>query len=134
MKTFTIGVMAIALASACSSSKTGSAVEQTGTDTKAFSIFPPQVFSGFDGTNTYKAPMISVNASAAVTWSIADPSVASLAPEGANLSITTMKAGDTTITAKSGDKTSTIPLKVYAYTADQYNAGKMRYMTPADAD
>lgn len=104
--------------------------------TSALEIFPPQIYTGFDGTRTYKAPAIAVNASSATTWTIGDPSIASLAPEdnGEHVMVTALKAGETTITAKSGSQSSTAQLKVYAYTGDQWQSGSARYTNSSDAN
>ena len=69
-----------------------------------------------------------------VTWKVGDDTLAKLTPssDGGELMIEAKKAGDTTITATSGGKTVTAPLKIYAYTAAQYTAGQTRYMKGPD--
>jgi hypothetical protein len=129
MKRFGL-VLVLAGFSGCSSDS-----DKTANNTSALEVFPPHVYTGFDGTRTYKAPAIVVNASGATTWTIADPTIASLAPEenGEHLMVTALKAGETTITAKSGTQTATASLKVYAYTNEQWQSGSMRYTSSADA-
>ncbi|HEX2660341.1 MAG TPA: Ig-like domain-containing protein [Polyangia bacterium] len=110
----------------------GSSGKSGGNDT--FSIFPPNIYTGYDGTNVFKAPIIAHAAPGAVTWTVADPSLVTLTPssDGAELMIEAKKAGETTVTAMSGGKTVTAPLKIYAYTADQHTAGVKRYTTAVD--
>ena len=103
----------------------------------AIQVFPPKIYSGFDGTNSYQAPIIAHNAASKVTWTISDESIASLMPSGAkgeNLMLTMKKAGSATITATAGGKTSTGTLSVTAYTSAQREAGAHRYTTAPDAD
>jgi hypothetical protein len=97
-------------------------------------IFPPEIFTGTDGVHTFKAPVISVHSSGAVTWTIADPSIAQIMPAAENVMIVATKAGDTTITATSGGATATAPLHIVSYTELQYSDGEKRYMTGPDAD
>lgn len=99
-----------------------------------FEIFPPEIFTGTDGMHTFKAPIITVNSSGAVTWTIADPSVAQLMADGENAMLVASKSGDTMVTATSGGKSSTAALHVVSYTAAQYADGEKRYMMGPDAD
>lgn len=95
-----------------------------------FSVFPTRVFSGHDGKNTYRAPITAENATSEVEWTISDPTIADLAPDGDNnrdVMVITKKAGNATITAKHGSTTKTIPLRVYAYEATQWEAGRTIY-------
>src|SRR5262245_45275968 len=72
-----------------------------------FEIFPPEIFSGTDGVHSFKAPIITVHNPGPVMWTIADPSIAQIAPQDAeniHLMVTVSKPGSTTITAKSGDQ------------------------------
>ena len=98
-------------------------------------INPPKIFTGFDGTNTYKAPVVSTPASGA-EWSIGDPSLADIAPDGdgTQLMITTKKAGTTTITVKAGGQTATAELIIAAYTTEQHDVGERRYMEGGGGD
>jgi hypothetical protein len=99
-----------------------------------FVIFPGEVFTGTDGSHAFKAPVVTLNASGRVTWMIADPDVAQLAPEAENVMITAKKPGDTVITAKNGNKTSTAQVHVVSYTTRQYEDGMNRYLSGVDAD
>ncbi|HKU45079.1 MAG TPA: hypothetical protein VJR89_43265 [Polyangiales bacterium] len=70
-------------------------------------------------------------------WTIADPSIAQIAPQDADnkhLMVTVSKPGMTTITATSGGQTSTVPLTVVSYTAEQYTDGEKRYMMGPNTD
>ncbi|HKP62068.1 MAG TPA: hypothetical protein VJV78_35295 [Polyangiales bacterium] len=98
-------------------------------------IFPPEIFSGTDGTHTFKAPVIAVNYDEPVKWTIADPSIAQLAPADADnehCMITVLKTGETSVTATSGAATFTAKLHVVPYTAQEYSDGEKRYMMGAD--
>lgn len=102
-----------------------------------FEVFPPKVWSGFDGMHTYKAPIIAVNTSGEVSWSIQDPSIATITPDpqdSSELLIVTKASGETMITATSGGQSMTVPLVVIAYTQAQYAAGEARYNTAANDD
>lgn len=98
-----------------------------------FEIFPPEIFTGTDGVHTFKAPVSTVNGSS-VSWTIADPSVARLEPDGENAMIVAVKPGDTMVVATSGGETSTAALHIVSYTAQQYSDGEKRYMMGPDAD
>src|SRR5262245_54796773 len=43
-----------------------------------FTIFPDKIWTGFDGANTYRAPIIAVSNKGEVKWTIDDPSIATL--------------------------------------------------------
>ena len=98
-------------------------------------VYPPKIYSGFDGTNSYQAPIIAHAASGKVSWTIDDESVATLTPSGANnenLMLKMKKAGNATITASAGGKTSKATLSVTSYTSAQREAGAQRYTTAPD--
>jgi len=106
-----------------------------------FTIFPEKIWTGFDGTNTYRAPVIAVSNKGEVKWTIDDPSIATLdtssadpkaAPGGVNLMITATKAGTTMIHATDGKTTKDAVLQVIAYPAAQWEAGKNRYAMGPD--
>jgi Bacterial Ig-like domain (group 2) len=108
---------------------------------KEFSVFPEKIWTGFDGTNSYKAPVIAVSNKGEVKWTIDDPSIATLDPNsadpkaaagGVNLMITATKAGTTMIHATDGTTMKSIALEVVAYPAAQWEAGKARYMMGPD--
>lgn len=100
----------------------------------ALMVFPPKVYTGFDGSDSYRAPVIVYPPqTGTVTWKVADPTIASVTMDGANATITSLKAGDTMITVSAGGKTASAPLHVYAYTKQQYSAGEKRYTTDLDA-
>jgi hypothetical protein len=134
-------LMGIALLSAftgCSSDTGGETSAETGKKGSGkLEIFPPQVFSGTDGVHTFKAPIIVINNSGPVMWTIADPTIAQIAPADADnqhLMITMLKSGNTTITAMNGGQTSTVPLNVRSYTAQEYGDGEKRYMMGPNMD
>ena len=99
-------------------------------------IFPSKIFIGFDGTNMYKAPIIAVSNKKAVTWTIDDPTVASLdtaskdppaEADGINLMLSALKAGNTKLHATDGTQQAEATVTVLTYTKTQYDAGKARY-------
>jgi hypothetical protein len=91
-------------------------------------IIPATVYTGFDGTDAFKAPVISVGGQN-VKWTLSDPGAATLEPsaDGSQLMIVTKKAGSFTLTATAGGKTATAKLSVTAYTNAQHAAGAKRY-------
>jgi hypothetical protein len=106
-----------------------------------FTIFPEKIWAGFDGTNVYRAPIIAVSNKGAVTWTIEDPTIASLdtnsvdpkaEPGGVNLMITALKPGTTVIHATDGAVTKDATLEVIAYPIAQWEAGKNRYAMGPD--
>jgi hypothetical protein len=99
-----------------------------------FKIFPPEIFTGTDGVHTFKAPIITVNSAGAVTWTVADPSIAQITPDGENAMVVATKAGDTKVTAMSGGKSSEVTLHVVSYTPEQYAEGEKRYTMTLNAD
>jgi hypothetical protein len=103
-----------------------------------FTVFPAKLWSGFDGTNTYKSPVIAVVNSGNVTWTIDDPSLASIDTQskdpvakgdGTEIVLTSLKAGTTKIHAKdSAGHTSEATITINTYPVAQFDAGKARYM------
>jgi hypothetical protein len=98
------------------------------------SINPPVIFTGYDGVNTYKAPVIAEGGKS-VTWSISDESLAALTP-GADgeLMITAKKAGEGVITLTAGGKSVTADLRIAAYTPEENAVGKQRYTNSQEGD
>lgn len=104
-------------------------------------IFPNQIWTGYDGMNTYRAPIIVVANKGNVTWTIDDPSIATLdtsstdpkaQPGGVNLMIVASKPGKTMIHATDGTSTADAVLEVIEYPYAQWEAGKKRYETGPD--
>jgi hypothetical protein len=115
---------------ACGDSGSGKKVE--------FSIFPPKVYTGFDGMHTYKAPVIAVSeenepiTTGGVTWSLSDPSMGDLATDAQGVMITAKKAGDTTLIASYMGKQAMASLHIYMYTPAAYAEGEQRYKNAVD--
>jgi hypothetical protein len=104
-------------------------------------LFPDNIHTGFDGTNTYKVPVSTSLVGAGVTWGSDDPSIVSIVsvpvdPQAASFisgaMITTKKAGTTKVFATQGTKREEANVTVTAYTLDQFNLGKTRYTTGGD--
>jgi hypothetical protein len=104
-------------------------------------LFPPQAYSGFDGTHSFKVPFVT-SLAGALTWTASDPTIATVtaidpakvptavAQPGLQWAmVTTTKAGTVTIKITNGTLQLSAKLTVTAYTTDQYNAGQTRYMT-----
>jgi hypothetical protein len=138
VKTGSLFGIALSLAAtACASADTGSAHEHETAELPAtLTIFPSKIYIGFDGTNVYKAPIIAVSNKKAVTWTIDDPTVASLdtaskdpaaEADGINLMLTALKAGNTKLHATDGTQQAEATITVLTYTKAQYDAGKARY-------
>jgi hypothetical protein len=86
------------------------------------------MYSGFDGTHTYQVPsFVSGVDPGSVTWGSSDPTMVDLQPYITGIMITTKKAGDVTIVAKSGGMCGTAPLHITQFTVDDWNAGNARY-------
>jgi len=105
-------------------------------------IGPTTIYTGFDGTNTYKAPIIAMTSAASawtggkVTWTFGDPSLVAAAPNdtGTQVMLTTKKAGMTTVTASADGQTATAQLVITAYTTAQHTAGMDRYTKSQGSD
>lgn len=113
------------------------------TPTYDVGLFPKVAHSGFNSKAAFKV-MFATSATDP-QWSISDPSIATFVPsaapkiEGTNVNdlrfilVTTTKAGEATITMRSGTTVLTAQLQVKAYTDEQLTVGKARYET-ASAD
>lgn len=150
-----VGICVGALAAGCSSAPpagdtSADDVTTAASSLEGFESFHPQgkaktYYTGFDGTNDYVAP-IAFFGDTPPTVTFGDPSVAEL--KGKPLTITkamletlpdeldgklqlllvrSKKAGQTTITAKSGTITQEATLKVTGYTDADVAVGQKRY-------
>jgi mono/diheme cytochrome c family protein len=106
-------------------------------DPKNFQIFPPAVYAGFDGVNTYSIPIQVFKNSGAVTVTVDDMSMVSLVKmnsDSTQLTYKALKAGSTMFHATAGGMTVSAPLTVTMYTPEQNATGKSRYTTGPDKD
>jgi hypothetical protein len=120
-----------------SDSETSGAAEEDSPPPKNFQIFPPNLYSGFDGTNTYKVPFSVFKNEGPVTLTIDDMSLVSIEAknnDGTQVMLKTLKAGTTMVHATAGGKTVSAPLSIAMYTPEQNAVGKKRYTNAADAD
>jgi hypothetical protein len=86
------------------------------------------MYSGFDGVHTYQVPAFVGGVDpASLTWGSSDPTMVSFQPYVSGIMITTMKAGDVTIVARTSSACGTAPLHITQFTADDWNAGNARY-------
>lgn len=119
---------------------TGGSTGGTGggnTCTSGFPIIFSPVYSAFDGTNTYKVPVIAYGITGEVKWTSSDPDAVYFDPgkvefgdagaPGAAAMITTRKVGEFTITASSGTSCGTTKLTVTQATAEERERGSNRY-------
>lgn len=104
----------------------------------ALEMSPGTMYSGTDGTHTFRVPFAVYNGGDDLEVTVADPSVADIAPakltaaqsdEGAYYILTVKKAGTTEIVAKSGALTTSGSLTVAEYGPALYAAGAQRYTT-----
>ncbi|MCX6130333.1 MAG: Ig-like domain-containing protein [Proteobacteria bacterium] len=107
--------------------------DATGKGSKAedLSIFPPKLITGFDGTHSFQAPARATGGTLSkVSWSLSDPSLASLqANADGTVMITSKKAGSAQLTATDGTHKSSVTLTINSYTTAAYTAGETRYKT-----
>lgn len=115
----------------------------TAGSTPDLQLLPRALYSGFDGANTFQAPIAVYGAGDDVTVTAADPTVVDIAPtalkdprgdQGRWFMLTMKKAGATDITASSGGVTVSVPLTVAAYASGRYAVGKARYENAAGAE
>ncbi len=86
------------------------------------------MYSGFDGVHSYKVPSFVEGVDpASVTWGSSDPTMVDIQPYVTGIMITTKKAGDVTIVARSGSMCGSAPLHITQFAADDWNAGNARY-------
>lgn len=134
-------VSSVALAIITSSAACSTLTDDVETPTYDVGLFPKIAHSGFNPKATFK--VMFATSAPDPTWSISDPSIATFAPsappkiEGTNVNdlrfilVTTTKAGEATITMRSGTTVLTAQLQVKAYTDEQLAAGKARYEAPS---
>lgn len=132
--------IALGLFVGCGGSSTDSksgGVEIDHGEPKNFQIFPPELYAGYDGTNTYSIPLQIFKNEGPVTVTVDDMSLVSVVKmNGDNTQITykAMKDGQTMVHATAGGKTVSAPLTIYKYTTEQNAAGKKRYTAGPDKD
>lgn len=132
-----LAVAALGLAVAC-------APDVDSTPVYDYGLFPGVAHSGFNTTATFK--VMFATSAPNPTWTVDDPSIATIAPsdapilkgvntKGLSFALATMtKAGTTTVTMTAGSTVLTSDLEVKAYTNDELAVGKTRYEqgTPGD--
>lgn len=126
--------VAAVLVAACAVACTG---EVDTTPTYQFGLFPNVAHSGFNSTATFKV-MFATGATSP-TWSVGDPTIATIAPSAAPTIqgvkttglkfavVTILKDGQTTVSVKQGSTTLTSQLIIKAYTDADLAVGKARY-------
>ncbi|HWL88447.1 MAG TPA: hypothetical protein VNO21_21740 [Polyangiaceae bacterium] len=146
----TLAVAAAMLACACSSSdpsqsgsdglgKDGDAgtAPDTSGSVPDFLVKPSAVYSGYDGTHTFRIPIAVYGAGSDLNVTLADPSAVSVEPaalvntsgdDGKWYMLTVKQPGQTSLTATSGGHTGQISINVVSYASDRYGVGQQRYM------
>jgi hypothetical protein len=64
---------------------------------------------------------------ASITWGSSDPTMVDMQPYVTGIMITTKKAGDVTIVARTASACGSAPLHITQFTADDWNTGNNRY-------
>ena len=136
-------VIALALASGlflgCGSktaTETGGVEVEHG-EPKNFQIFPPSLYSGFDGVNTYSIPLQVFKNAGPVTVTVDDMSLVSvvkMSSDNTKITYKAEKAGTTMVHAMAGGQTVSAPLTIAMYTPELNAAGKKRYTMGPDKD
>lgn len=80
-------------------------------------LFPDELHTGFDGSATFRAPAVVLDADGPVAWSLSDPSVASLEVDGDEVVVVSKNTGTATLTAEVGGEVLTTELYVALYDA-----------------
>ena len=106
-------------------------------DAKLYGLFPTTAHSGHNSQRSFR--VLFATSAPNPQWSVGDASIASIAPAAApkgtekgvrdlSYALATMtKAGETTVTVRSGDIVLASRLVVKAYSDDDVAAGKARY-------
>jgi|tagenome__1003787_1003787.scaffolds.fasta_scaffold20860902_2 hypothetical protein len=121
-----------ALAPACQGDESSG-----GSTAVGWKIVPRRMYSAFDGTHSFKVPMLALNVFG-VKWSISDPSLAHIdayddsdtAP-GSEAMVLARTAGTTTISATAGRQEASSVLTVTAVTPQLWEIGRRRYVEGA---
>lgn len=128
-------VLAAALGAACSIGSD----DVDGDTNYAHGLFPSVAHSGHNAGGSFR--VLFATSAPNPQWSVGDSSIATIAPAGApkgtekgvrdlSYALATMtKAGETTVTVRSGATTLTSKLVVKAYSDADVGAGKARYET-----
>lgn len=102
---------------------------------------PDTLYTGFDGTHTFIAPIAVYDSDSDLTVTASDSAAVTIAPaklsnptssdgtvdNGKYYFLTAKKAGTVTLTASSKGRTTTATLTITAYDAARYAAGQTRY-------
>jgi hypothetical protein len=108
-------------------------------DVKSYGLFPPVAHSGHNPQGSFR--VLFATSAPNPQWSVGDSSIATIAPASApkgtekgvrdlSYALATMtKAGETTVTVRSGETTLTSKLVVKAYSDADVAAGRARYET-----
>ena len=134
-------LLACSMLSACSSTSdatlggTSGARHDNAAQSAGISVFPDKVFIGVDETGKAlgSAPVGLTGATAAVTWTSSNATVAGATGTETNVAIAPKKVGTSTVTAKAGTKSVTVTVTVLEYPAADKATGATEY-TAAKCD
>lgn len=131
------GVTAVAAVGLCAACSLGSDAVQG--EANAYGLFPSVAHSGHNATGSFR--VLFATSAPNPQWAASDSSIATIAPAAApkgtekgvrdlSYALATMtKAGETTVTVRSGETILTSKLVVKAYSDADIAAGKARYET-----
>lgn len=92
--------------------------------------FAPDMYSAYipGSTHVFAIPAQAQGPSGTVQWTASDPSAVRIAPNAdGGAMLTTLKAGDVTITARDGGRCGTSTLHITEATEEQWQLGNARY-------
>lgn len=82
------------------------------------------LYTGVEDRGAKYMVNIAVSGATGVTWTSADPTIATVKGDDTSGTVTTVKAGSTSITAASGQQKKVIPVMVQSYKATDRMAGQ----------
>jgi hypothetical protein len=121
--------LALVLLSACGDASApsyskGAATSYSATlPASSLSVFPQEVFTGFDENGSYSVPVALDGASGKVTWS-SSSNTADVSATTAGATIDGAKAGSAVVTVKDSGGSATVKVNVASYTAAQRSTGE----------
>ncbi|MEQ9318652.1 MAG: hypothetical protein RIF41_05810 [Polyangiaceae bacterium] len=80
-------------------------------------LFPAELHTGFDGMAAFRVPAVVLDARGPVTWSVSDPSVATLEVDGAEVMVVSKDTGTATLRAEVDGEILAAELYVALYDA-----------------
>jgi hypothetical protein len=97
-----------------------------GTVKNEIQISPAVAYSGFDGEHTFKVPL-KVRFGPAGDWKCQPADACEFEPFEGGIMVTIRKAGDITVTAKTGEQNGIAKIVATKYEPSDWSLGQMRY-------